>query len=645
MFKFPVMIDLKSIIPYDKVKAGRMGKKLSLLHDKAKTLPDKPGCYLFKRKNGDILYIGKAKNLKNRVKSYFTSAQKTPKTQILVSHVHDFEFILTKTEAEAFILENNLIKKHTPKYNIRLKDDKTYPYIMIDEREPFARPVYTRRPKRAKKSTIYGPFTTGTNIYEVLRILIKSFALRDCTMAEFKRRKRPCLLYQMKQCTAPCVGKISEKDYQRDLTFVKSFFSGGHKKVIDELERRMMEAAEREEFEYAAMVRDHLFTLNEFTQSSIDQDVEVQVDRNLDVVAFHVGEVEIDISIYLMRGGILLGHKNFHFQAGDDAKENKSIFLNFLMQYYSSTNEALPGRLILDVTSGEMEMLQEAFDEAIDSKIQISKPGRNYKKLYELTLGHATENQRFRVKNEQSVWVGLGKLKELLGLKETPRLLECYDIAIWQGDSPTASQIVFDEGKPDKKRYRYYHLEQREEGNNDFAMMKEVLGRRLKKSQLPDVFIVDGGKGQVSSFLEVLKEYEVDIPVVGIAKERSGKGQKFSDTEVKSSDERLIIPNRINPYILKKCPSLMKIVVQMRDEAHRFSRKLHHKAESKRIFDSWLLDVEGIGDKTAKKILENMDISLDELKSLSEDEIARKFDISNKLAGNIKSYLSKLKTS
>ncbi len=619
-----------------------MKKNTLELLEKAKHLPTKSGCYLMKRKRAgieEILYIGKAKNLRSRVSSYFNSSEKSPKTQILVSHIQDFDFIMTKTDAEAYILENNLIKKHIPKYNIQLKDDKSYPYIQIDLNEKFPRLVYTRRPKRKKKIKLFGPFTTGSNILKISRILTKSFTLRDCSVEEMRKRKRPCLIYQMKQCSAPCVDYISEKDYFKDLNYVINFFEGQSRTVLKILEEKMFAAAESEYFERAAEIRDSIEELKSFSQSYEKQNVELSTERDFDIVAYHVGELEVDISIYMMRSGILLGHKNYHFGKGDSESENHELFQTFLFQYYSNTKERLPSRIYLDEKKADLSMISEAFNEVLDQEVEVQKPIGKMKTLYELTLDHAREHQRFRVKNLDGPWIGLNKLKELLNLKETPKILECFDVAIWQGKSPTASQIVFRDGKPDKAQYRYYHLEERPEGNNDFAMMKEVLSRRLKKGKLPDVFIVDGGKGQVSSFLAVLEDFELDIPVVGIAKIKTSKQESFKDKEVSSSDERLIIPNRINPYILKKTPSLMRIVVRMRDEAHRFSRKLHHKKERDRIFTSWFDDIEGIGEKTLKTIHENMDLNLKELSQLSVIEISHKLDVKEGIAERIHTKL------
>lgn len=621
-----------------------MKKNTLRLLEKAKHLPTKSGCYLMKRKRAgveEILYIGKAKNLRARVSSYFNSSEKSPKTQILVSHIQDFDFIMTKTDAEAYILENNLIKKHIPKYNIRLKDDKSYPYIQIDMSEKFPRIIYTRRPKRKNKVKLYGPFTTGSNIHKISRILTKSFTLRDCSLEEMRRRTRPCLIYQMRQCSAPCVDYISSEKYHQDLNNVINFFEGRSTQVFKTLEERMFTEAEKEHFERAAEIRDSIEELKAFSSSYQKQNVELSTEKDFDIVAYHVGELEVDISIYMMRSGILLGHKNYHFGKGDSEEENHELFQTFLFQYYANTKEKLPSRIYIDEKKNDLAMISEAFKEVVDEAIEVQKPIGKMKSLYELTYDHAREHQRFRVKNMDGPWIGLNKLKELLKLKETPKILECFDVAIWQGKSPTASQIVFRDGKPDKSQYRYYHLEERPEGNNDFAMMKEVLARRLKKGKLPDVFIVDGGKGQVSSFLAVLEDFDLDIPVVGIAKIKTSKKDSFKDKEVSSSDERLIIPNRINPYILKKTPSLMRIVVQMRDEAHRFSRKLHHKKEKDRIFSSWFEDIDGIGEKTLKTIHENMDLTLEELSQLTTIEISHALNIKEGIAERIQAKLLK----
>jgi excinuclease ABC subunit C len=553
--------------------------------EKARLLPSKPGCYLMKNKHDQIIYVGKAKNLRLRVSSYFNQSAKGAKTEILVSHIIDFDFIITENDAESFILENNLIKKHTPKYNIRLKDDKSYPYVVINNNEAFPRLEFIRRVKRGKGIDVYGPFVTGSNIWEVMSILTKSFSLRDCKLNDFKSRKEPCLLFQMKQCSAPCVGKISEEDYSRDLNLARDMFSGNGSKALRELEKKMHEAACLEEFEKAAQTRDHLVILSDFANNFKQANAELDSARDIDIVAFYQGEIEVDLSIYMMRNGVLLGHKNFSFSNLEILDEAEEVVNNFLFQYYSSTYDSLPLLIVTQMSDESNDLLEKAMGTLIEN-VRVRPPQKQYDSLLNLTRDHAFEQQRVRMLYEDSVYVGLNKLKDLLGLRERPVVLECFDVAIFQGTSPTASQIVFHDGKPDKKKYRYYHLQERPEGNNDFAMMQELITRRSDNGNLPDVFIVDGGLGQVNIFKEVLKELNIQIPVIGIAKSKVVRTKNgFQNEDIKRSEERLVIPGRTNPYRLNQNRSLFKIIVQMRDEAHRFSRKLHHKEESKRVFN------------------------------------------------------------
>ncbi|MBY0414729.1 MAG: excinuclease ABC subunit UvrC [Bdellovibrionales bacterium] len=555
------------------------------LEEKAKILPTKPGCYLMKNRDDQIIYVGKAKNLRSRVTSYFNSSAKNAKTEILVSHIVDFDFIMTTSDAESFVLENTLIKKHTPKYNIRLKDDKSYPYVVINQNEPYPRLEFIRKVKRGKGMEVFGPFVTGSNVWDVLRILTQSFCLRDCTLTEFRKRKEPCLLYQMHQCSAPCVGKIEAAEYEKDLAFARDMFSGSGNKTLKELERRMILAAENEEFEKAALIRDNLSKLGDFANNFKQENAEHGDEKNLDIVAYYQGDNEVDISIYMMRNGVLLGHKNFNFSNLDIVEDVEDAVLNYLFQYYSNTYDSLP-QLIITQLSDDGNSMLEAGIVTVDKNIRVRPPQKKYDSFLNLTRDHAFEQQRVRLLHEDSVYVGLNKLKDLLSLKERPVVLECYDVAIFQGSSPTASQIVFHDGKPDKKNYRYYHLEERPEGNNDFAMMRELIIRRSDNGSLPDVFIVDGGLGQVNIFKEALKELKIAIPVVGIAKSKNVRTKDgFKSEDIKKSEERLVIPGRTNPYFLNQNRSLFKIIVQMRDEAHRFSRKLHHKEETKRVFN------------------------------------------------------------
>jgi len=557
------------------------------LLEKAKNLPRLSGCYLMLNKHKDIIYVGKAKDLKSRVTSYFNQSAKNAKTQILVSHIVDFEFIVTSNDTESYVLENNLIKKHAPRYNIRLKDDKSYPYIVIDQDEPFPRLQYLRRPSKKKNRLMFGPYPMGYQASQVIDTLRKAFALRSCSNHELQNRSTACLLHQLHQCSAPCVKYISPEDYAADLNQAIEFLKGGKAaaRSLQSLQDKMLKLAELEKFEHAALIRDYIRELSTFHATEHAQSVEnTQGQSDLDVVAYYEGEEEIDISIYMLRSSMLLGHKNFHILKSEMVGELEEELLRILLLYYSETKDPLPRSLALNLADEYKHHFSQALSDLMHVQISVPNNVSKYKTLLESTYQHAKETQRLRMVNQDSVNLGLIKIKETLQLKEIPRVMECFDIAIWQGKSPTASQVVFHMGKPDKKNYRYYHLQELPEGNNDFAMMREVLQRRLDNSNLPDFILIDGGRGQLSIAIAVLKELSLEIPVAAIAKAKVSKQQSFQVSEVEHSEERLFLPGRLNPIILNKSPNMMRILVQMRDEAHRFSRKLHHKQENKRVF-------------------------------------------------------------
>ena len=336
-----------------------MTKNEELL-EKAQSLPQEAGCYLMKDKNGRVIYVGKAKKLKSRVISYFNKSAKGLKTEYMVSHVENFDFIITRSDAESFVLENNLIKEHAPKYNIRLRDDRSYPYVQVNWNEPFPRLEYIRRPKKAKGKEFFGPYPTGSNISMIMRVLTKSFGLRDCSLSEYKSRKTPCLLYQMRQCSAPCVGLIDEKSYEELLNTAMGFFQGPikAKRAIHFLEEKMNQYADNEEFEMAAIIRDHVLLLQEFLQNSYDQKVEsLQTDKNIDVWSYCNGSEEVDISVYMIRSGLLLGHKNFNFVKGELIEEIDEEILSKIVQYYSDPEEITPQIVVLDFEESEISAM------------------------------------------------------------------------------------------------------------------------------------------------------------------------------------------------------------------------------------------------------------------------------------------------
>lgn len=602
--------------------------KLNELLDKASKLPAAPGCYLMRDKKHQVIYVGKAKKLRARVASYFNHSAKSVKTEFMISHIDDFDFMVTSSEAESFILENNLIKEHTPKYNIRLRDDKSYPYLQINYNEPFPRLEYVRRPKKEKGKQYYGPFPPGIALTSILRILTKTFGLRDCSLNEFKSRKTPCLLYQMKQCSAPCVGLIESQNYEESLNQALSFFQGASKarKTMKLIEKKMMDFADNEEFEQAAILRDNFMILNEFLEKSVSQKVEsLEADKNIDLWSYWEGYEEVDISVYMIRSGLLLGHKNFNFVKSELIEDLEEEVTQKILQYYSRPDEILPSVAVIDFPEENLVVMGEALQTF--GEVKVLGRSNKYQALLNMCKKHAHDTQQVRLENADSVYQGLNKLKDLLRLRERPRILECYDVAIWQGKSPTASQVVFEEGTPDKNKYRHYHLTELPEGNNDFAMMREVISRRANHGKLPDVFVIDGGIAQVNTVKEVLKELKINLPVVGIAKSRDLTRGNFKAEPNARSEERLIIPGRSNPYILSKCPALFKMIVHMRDEAHRFSRRLHHKAESKRVMKTWLDEVEGIGEETKTKILKQLTLSKEELSEFNVGDLINYFGI------------------
>ena len=482
-------------------------KDITYLVDQVQKLPQKPGCYLFKNfdeKNNRevILYIGKSKNLQKRVGSYFSkylnSSFDSPKTKVLISKVRKIDFLLTKDEDEALVLENNLIKKNLPKYNIRLKDDKTYPYIEIDLSEPFPRPIYTRKPKRKKECLLFGPFSNAYEISKILKNLKKFFELRDCTVRELLRRKKPCLLYEIKDCSAPCVDKINSQDYLKNLNFFTNFFTNKSSKTLDLIEEKMIKASHSERFESAIKYRDLQRDLKIFLSKFSDNNFKV-VNRNFDFITFIEDQNQIDLSISMIRGGLRMGNKNFTIKKVGD-REN--YLLEITIQYYLNLKDELPRIVYID--REDIVSYRPILKKLISQKLEIKKPPPHLKKYKIEQLNYLIQRKAFNNLNNKKHSIALQKIKELLNLTKRPEVLECYDIAIWQGDSPCASKVYYQYGeslKENKKKYRYYHLEKVKEINNDFQMMEQTSLRRISSSdKLPDIFIVDGGIGQIRSF-------------------------------------------------------------------------------------------------------------------------------------------------
>ena len=625
-------------------KGVKVSERQQKLLAKAQSLPTLAGCYLMKGERGQVIYIGKAKSLRSRVCSYFNQAERSIKVEAMANKVLDFDFLVTASEAEAYVVENNLIKKHLPKYNIRLRDDKSYPYVSINLNEPFARLEYVRRPKRAPQVLLFGPYPTGLPVGQVMKALTKTLRLRDCSLAEFKNRERPCLLYQIHQCSAPCVGLISEASYAQRLQWAIDFFKSKPQATIEFLTQQMIQLAEREKFEEAALIRDMLPILQDYTQVIGQKHAELLgQEEDVDVVGVYQGESEVDLVFYMIRRGILIGQKTFHYLNAESFQDQTSELKELLVAVYADHPEEIPEKIILNLTKADLSDLEQVFEIIAPTRnVKVLSNQGRWQSASRLACEQAKEGQRVRLENEDSPYLGLHKLKFLLSLKELPRRLEMVDIAIFQGSSPTAGLVVFVDGKADKTQYRHYHLEKRPEGNNDFAMMREFVARRFKKEDRlddPDVLIVDGGKGQVSSVREALRELGLEIPVVGLAKSKTESD--FRSEDVKATDERLIIPGRANPYMLRQCGPLFRILIVMRDEAHRFCRRLHHHQEKEKLLSSWVDEIEGVGPKARSHLMKAIRGGPDIYRGLSVQELMVQLRVRAPLAKNIFIYLER----
>ncbi|MBF0312350.1 MAG: excinuclease ABC subunit UvrC [Oligoflexia bacterium] len=590
-----------------------------LLLEIAKQLPVTPGCYLFWGEHDNVLYVGKAKSLRDRVSSYFRLIDKLSiKTQALVKHIERITFMDVDSEHSALILENNLIKEHNPKYNIRLRDDKTYPYMEINLSEEYPRIMVVRRPKFSEgKRYIFGPYVSGTDVRSVARALNKSLRLRGCSLQEFHRRKHACILYEMKQCLAPCEQKLEEGEYAQRIQYAIDFLGGiGRKResALAFLKREMREAAEREDFEFAASLRDNIKLLNHWRKYYGPNQIRTEVEqllvssggmegKSVDIVSYAIHEIAVDIVVYEIRKNLWMGHKHFFFARKECEGDLQEEISRLLSQYY-------------DTKSEERVVISELLPLADQSMVQIQRASL----LLKIANRETQKIQEERIKRLSDFAQGLLSLQRILNLQKVPERIECYDIAIWQGKSPTASQVVFIHGTPAKELYRYFHLKERPEGNNDFLMLEEVLTRRLHNikscGEHPDLIVVDGGRGQLSVMRRVVLRLKLAIPVTAIAKAKS-----------KAKYDALYVPDRKNPYSLAKDRSLSVLLASMRDEAHRFSRQLHHKSEERRQFHSLFDGISGIGARTKEKILRQFRGEYRDLQKYSAEELAKEWEI------------------
>lgn len=571
-------------------------------------LPNKPGVYIMRNKQDEIIYIGKAKNLIKRVKSYFRPNLDRPKTQILMSHFDSLEYIITNSEKEALILEANLIKKHRPRYNIQLKDDKRYPYVKITN-EKFPRIVITRN--ITKNGSYYGPFTDVGSVKKTVKFLKSLFKIRTC-----RNMNGPCLNSQIDLCYAPCDGNISEKEYNEIIKKIDLFFQGKYSVIVKNLKKEMMEAAESQEYEKAAVLRDQYQSIEEIMDKQFVELADDDLDQ--DVIAIAENKNTVIIVVMAIRNGKIVGKDDF-LMSGTEYDSNEDVLYAFIQQYYGY-NRHIPKQIIVDNKIEGFELLEEWLTDLRGNRVYIKVPEKGIKlRLVQM----AKKNAEIIKHQKKTLENSLIELKKYLKLDKLPRVIEGYDISNISGKMAVGSKVSFLDAKPNKKKYKHFKINT--PGPNDFEMMRELLTRRLKmldSDEEPDLIVIDGGKGQLNVACEVLDDLNLNhIPIIGLAKEF----------------EEIFIPNSSRPIIIPKNNKALHLLQRVRDESHRFAITYHRKLRSKNISQSSLDDIKGIGKNRKLNLLKEFG-DIESIKNASVKQLASVKSMNNSVAQNVYDY-------
>ena len=629
------------------------------LQTKLDNLPTSPGVYLMKNDQGQVIYVGKAINLRNRVRSYFRELKPDQaKTKALVKHIVDLEYILADNELEALVLECNLIKKYRPKYNINLKDDKTYPYLKITN-EPYPQVIVTR--KVAKDGArYYGPYPSVNELRNSLELIRKIFPFRSCKQRTFTN-DRPCLNAHIHMCYAPCVGRISKEDYNAMIDQIALFFDGKQDGLTKRLRKEMEEAAENLEFEKAAKLRDQLQGIE---QIITQQKAVLGGDDDRDVIAMARGLNQCCVQIFFIRGGKIVGRENY-FLRGTDGTSRGEVIASFMKQFYLNC-QFIPRNILIETELEEQEVLEQWLSDKRESRVYIKVPKRGQaKELIDLVgrnaLDALTKQEQEESYHHQKTTGVLEQLQIMLGLSEIPQRMECFDISNTQGTESVGSMVVFVDGKAKKDQYRRFKIKT-VEGADDYASMREVLTRRFrhgleerqrrgggtppenggthsdhggsfedtenladtKFAQFPDIIMMDGGRGQVNIALDVLAELGLNIPVCGMVKDdrHRTRGLYYNNVELPiDADSELFL-----------------LITRMQDEAHRFAITYHRSLRGKRNLASVLDDIPGVGEKRKKNLLKHFG-SFTKIKEASVEELLEVEGIHAAVAEEIYSYL------
>lgn len=574
---------------------------------KLKDVPTNPGVYLMLDEGGEIIYVGKAKNLKNRLRSYFFNlSNRTVKVMAMLDHVADFRYIICASEVDALLTENNLIKKHTPRYNILLKDDKAYPFLRIDMKQPYPRIDIVRRLKN-DGAKYFGPYMQSINVREILDLIHTAFCVRDCSR-DLTKPTRPCLNRHLGRCLAPCSGEVSADEYKAEMQKVIDFLRGNDREVERVLNAKMLKFAEEENFEVALNYRNKLRVLDKIVRKQVSA---LPKDFNLDIFAFETNGIISAINMLVVRGGKLVGGENFTASAADED------LTSYIYQYYAN-NAPLCDEIVTDGVEDSMS-LEEAINKLCAHTVRVVEPKQGVRRQL-LDLAHSNAHDamvKYGTQDERKALRTSGAVKQLadiLGLHTLPNRIEGYDISHISGTDKVASMVVFEGGQPKKSHYRKFKIKT-VEGNNDFACMREVLTRRLNKlgdedesfGTIPDLLLIDGGKGQ----LAYAKEAQAitgreDIEIISLAKRE---------------EEVFLGSDPTTPVIIPKDSVALQLLQRVRDESHRFAITFHRNLRSKHLSESALKNIKGVGEKTANALIRTFG-SVEEIKRKAPEELA-----------------------
>ncbi|MGE5217869.1 MAG: excinuclease ABC subunit UvrC [Chloroflexota bacterium] len=606
---------------------------MSFIPDKLANLPSRPGVYLMRDKGGKVIYVGKAKDLRARVRAYFNNSDERSQIQFLLRRVEDIETLVTVNDKEALILENNLIKQYKPRYNIRLKDDKSYLSIKVTTQHAWPRIFATR--KIVKDGNRYfGPFSSAIAARETIDIIEKHFQLRNCTDHNFRNRSRPCLQYQIKRCMAPCVLTVAENIYREQVRQAMLFIEGKQQELIDELRQRMQAKSDALEFEAAARIRDQIQAVEKTLEK---QRMVAHWGADQDIFGLYREGGFIEVQVLLVRQGKLT--ENLSYSLQDLEFPDEEIVGSLLTQFYQGTR-FVPDEILLPVVLEDREAREEYLAERKSKRVEILCPQRGDRRhLVLMAEENAKQSFSERHDQEKARETMLRELQGQLRLKRYPQRIECFDISTIHGTNAVGSMVTFIDGEPDKNLYRHFRIKTIDEssGGDDFGMMLEVLRRRFSRGKeeadLPDLIVVDGGKGQLAMALTAMAEIGIDnVDAVGLAKMRVQAAPRSA--EIERSEERLFLPGQSNAVILKRNSNALFLLQRVRDEAHRFAITHHRKLRSKQTLYSALDRIPGVGGARKRELLRAFG-SVKRIQAATLEELLRVPSVNEPLAREI----------